>query len=227
MLSEFLETYGLIAIFAVMLLKEMGVPVPIPTDLIMLGVATQAAQNRMPLGLAFLALLVPMLIGGSFQFAMARGPGRRVIYRLGRFIGLTEARLNAMMARVRQGGTAAVTLGLSTPGLRIPTTPASGLADLPAGRYFPGLLIGNLVFLGWHFALGYAGGAAIAQLHLSPSIIITIVVLVLAFGFLVAAINRRRRKAHHHEHPTLASFGDWANAACPVCATVNLLQKTN
>ncbi len=77
------------------------------------------------------SLLILMLLGGLFQDTVARGPGRRFIYRIGKFIGLTPQRLDVMMARVRKGGSAAVALGLTMPGLRIATTPASGLADLP------------------------------------------------------------------------------------------------
>ena len=225
MFNDFLDTYGLMAVFALMLLKEMGIPLPVPADLIMLGVAAQTAQGRFPLVAAFLAILLPMVLGGTFQFLMARGPGRRLIYRLGRFIGLTEARLNRMMERVQRGGTAAVTLGLSTPGLRIPTTPASGLANLAAARYFPGLLLGSTIFLGWHFAIGYAGGAALERLHVSTPVLIAIIVGVLALGFGVALISRCRKQAHHQEHAALASFGEWANASCPVCATMNLMQR--
>lgn len=44
--NQFLDAYGLIAIFSIMLLKELGVPIPIPGDLIMLAAAARAAQGR-------------------------------------------------------------------------------------------------------------------------------------------------------------------------------------
>ena len=77
MLNEPLETYGLWAVFVVMLFKEMGIPLPVPADLIMLSVAAQTAQGRFPFALSFAVILVPMLIGGCVQFLFARGPGRR------------------------------------------------------------------------------------------------------------------------------------------------------
>jgi len=52
-LARFLDIYGLIAIFAVMLLKEIGIPVPVPSDLIMLAAASQAAAGKYAVGLAF------------------------------------------------------------------------------------------------------------------------------------------------------------------------------
>jgi membrane protein DedA with SNARE-associated domain len=221
-LDTFLAAYGLLAVFVVMLLKEFGIPVPIPGDLIMLGVAAQAASSQFDVALAFLVIFVPMLIGGMFQYAVARGPGRRLIYRIGRFIGLTQARLDVMMERVRRGGSAAVAIGLSTPGVRIATTPASGLANLEPRRYVPGLIAGSAFFLGWHFALGYAGGAAIEALNIPTPVLIGIGVAVLGFGVLAAVIRYRRKS---RTKPTLGeTYTIWADACCPVCASVTLMQ---
>ncbi len=219
-----LDTYGLLAVFVIMLLKEFGVPVPIPGDLIMLGVAARAAQGRMSPVEAFLVILVPMLVGGFTQYTIARGPGRAFIYRIGRFIGLTQARLDRMMDRVRRGGTTAVIVGLTTPGLRIATTPASGLANLAPRTYVPGLVLGSTFFLGWHFAIGYAGGAALARsmflrlhwLHCSSGVVL--------FG-IGAVLMARRRKARLRQPETpLESFASWADASCPVCAALTLMQ---
>lgn len=221
-IQTFLDTYGLLAVFCIMLLKEFGLPVPIPGDLIMLGVAAQAAQGSLSPVLAFAAIFVPMLMGGMVQFTLARGPGRRVIYRLGRLIGLTPARLDRVMERMRRGGTTAVAIGLTTPGLRIATTPASGLADLPARVFLPGLVAGSAFFLGWHFAIGYAGGAALAALNLPAPVLIGIVVGVLALGVTATLIARRRARRRHQYLNASESFANWADASCPVCAALTL-----
>jgi membrane protein DedA with SNARE-associated domain len=221
-LESFLATYGLLAVFVVMMLKEFGIPVPIPGDLIMLGVAAQAAAGEFTILAAFLVIFIPMLIGGMFQYSMARGPGRALVYRVGRYIGLTPDRLDKMMDRVRRGGVAAVAIGLTTPGVRIATTPASGLAKLEARRYIPGLIAGSAFFLAWHFVIGYAGGAALEALQLPAPVLIGIVVAVLAFGVLAALIRHRRRS---RAKPTVGeTYAIWADACCPVCATMTLLQ---
>jgi hypothetical protein len=43
-LESFLDTYGLVAACALMLVKATGVPIPIPGDVILLGIAARAAQ---------------------------------------------------------------------------------------------------------------------------------------------------------------------------------------
>lgn len=52
-LTTFLELYGLTAIVAVMLFKSIGVPIPIPSDVIMLVAAAGAAQGRFVLWQTF------------------------------------------------------------------------------------------------------------------------------------------------------------------------------
>lgn len=227
--NQFLNTYGLFAIFVVMLLKEIGFPVPIPADLIMLGAAASAAAGQFDAQggfvAAFFVILIPMFIGGTVQFAIARGPGRALVYRIGKYIGLTQARLDKAMNAVRKGGTAAVTVGLTTPGVRIATVPASGLANLPARVFVPGLILGSAFFLGWHFALGYVGGLALSLLNLPPIVWAGILVVVVALGIVGWRYARKRSKGRGDEIGSGEAFLDWADAACPACIAIALSQQ--
>lgn len=229
--NQFLNTYGLIAIFVIMLLKEIGIPVPIPSDLIMLGAAASAAAGKFDgqggFVAVFLVILIPMFVGGLVQFVIAKGPGRAFVYRIGKYIGLTEARLEKAMNAVRRGGTTAVTIGLTTPGLRIAMVPASGLADLSLAVFAPGLLIGSAIFLAWHFAIGYLGGLALALLTLPIWALALIVIVVLALGIVGWRFARRRNQG---EKPTDAitsgeTYLAWADASCPACIAITLVRQ--
>ncbi len=103
-LTHLLDAYGLIAIFAVMLLKETGIPVPIPGDLIMLGAASQAATGKFALWQAFGVILVAMVAGGWVQYWLVGRLGRSFLYRFGRYIGLNQDRLDRAADAVRRGG---------------------------------------------------------------------------------------------------------------------------
>ena len=226
-LGQFLDTYGLLAVFLIMLLKEIGVPVPVPADLIILGAAARAAGGKESGVAVFLAILIPMIIGGFVQYAIVRGPGRSFIYRIGKFIGLTKARLDRAMNAVRRGGMAAVALGLTTPGVRIATVPASGLADLPPSIFIPGLIAGSAFFLAWHFAIGYLGGVLLAVLDLPAPVIIALVVVVGILGAAGWLFIRRRRAAAKGATPESASetYAAWADASCPACIAISLIRE--
>ncbi|MBI3915056.1 MAG: hypothetical protein HY327_12835 [Chloroflexi bacterium] len=225
-LNQFLETYGLAAIFAILLLKEIGAPIPIPGDLILLGAAGSAAQGRFNVIVAFIVIVIALLLGGAIQYGIARGPGRAFIYRAGRLIGLSQTRLEQMIERVRRGGTTAVALGLTTPGVRIATTPASGIANLPTGVFIPGLIAGSTFFVAWHFAIGYFGGALLALLNVSGIFVVGLILAVLVFGIIGWLVVRRiaRRRA---ETRTLAeTYSAWAEASCPACIAITLIRES-
>jgi membrane protein DedA with SNARE-associated domain len=221
--DQFLDSYGLIAVFGIMLLKEIGIPVPIPSDLIMLGAAARAASGRFPFLAVFLAILIPMLVGGAVQYSVAKGPGRRLIYRIGSHIGLSKDRLDRAMNTVRKGGAVAVGVGLTTPGIRIAIVPASGLADLPLAAFVPGLIAGSLAFLGLHFVIGYAGGALLTLVNLPVPVIAGIAVAIFALG--IAGWLAIRRTSSTDSGSRHNPLGDWSEAACPVCLAVTLMQE--
>ncbi|TAH51583.1 MAG: hypothetical protein EYC68_09460 [Chloroflexota bacterium] len=227
--NQFLDQYGLLAIFIIMLLKEIGFPVPIPADLIMLGAAASAAAGQFDAQggwiAVYLVILIPMFIGGIVQFSLARGPGRAFVYRVGKYIGLTEARLEKAMNAVRKGGTTAVTVGLTTPGVRIATVPASGLANLSFAVFLPGLILGSAFFLGWHFALGYLGGLALTLLSLPPLVLAAILLAVIALGIIGWRVARRRSKGKAEEIGAGEAYLEWADASCPACIAIALTRQ--
>ena len=221
--TEFLDTYGLAAIFVIMLCKEAGIPIPIPGDIIMLGAAARAAEGTYDVLHVIVAFEAAALLGATTQFLVARGPGRQIIYRFGRYLGLTADRLNRATAAVQKGGIMAVGLGLMTPGVRIATVAASGLAGLPLRTFLPGLVIGSSAFFAAHLVLGYAGGplvqAALGAVNLP---VLLFVALVLALGLAGWLIRSRWMRG---QRAGAAAALAWSEAGCPACTAVGLLRR--
>src|SRR6266704_5508573 len=124
----FLVQYGVAAIFIVLLVKSLGVPIPIPADLIILTAALRAAQGKLILWQACIAILIALVLGGLIQFVLVRGPGRGLLYRFGRYIGLTSPRLDAASDKVKKGGILGISVAILVPGVRGAAIAASGLA---------------------------------------------------------------------------------------------------
>jgi membrane protein DedA with SNARE-associated domain len=209
-LEGFLDSYGVAAACAIMLVKAAGVPVPIPGDVILLATAARAAEGKVLLSVAFVALLVSLTVGGVLQFLLARGPARIFVVRYGERLGLTSERLDRVGARMRQGGPFGIGLAVLTPGVRTAVIPACGLAGIPLRVFLPGLAIGSAVDLALHFAIGIAGSSIFAVV-VQPSPILIVIVLALiglAAWFFLA---RRRRMS------TSAALRGWEQATCPVC----------
>lgn len=217
--DTFLLQYGLAAIFILMFVKSAGVPIPIPGDLIILTAAAHAAahQSLLELSQAFVVILVAVVLGGMIQFILVRGPARGLLYRFGRYIGLTEVRLDAASARVKKGGAVGVSLAILVPGVRAAAVTASGLANIPLRTFVPGLIIGSTLFLILHLFLGYAGGALLTTLAnvLPLPQLLAVGLLLLAFGIWVFAF--RRQSKNIQSEANAESLEVWNEGICPVC----------
>jgi membrane protein DedA with SNARE-associated domain len=214
-MESFLETYGLLAAVALMLTKAAGVPIPIPGDVILLATAARAAEGKLLLWQAFLALLVALSVGGVVQFLVARGPGRNLVIRYGRRLGLSQERLDRVAATVQRGGLLGIGLAILTPGLRTAAVPACGLAGIPLRSFVPGLVLGSGADLGLHFALGYVGATVLASLASGGWLL---VVGLLGVGLIAWVLVVRRRRATAAEAAVA-----WTQATCPVCLVVGSL----
>jgi membrane protein DedA with SNARE-associated domain len=227
-LEAFLDSYGLAAIFGIMLLKSIGVPIPIPADVVMLAASARAASGRLNLGAAFVALLVALAVGGVIQFSLVRGVGRGLILRYGRFLGITPQRLDAVAQRLEKGGVLGIGLAILTPGVRSVAVPACGLAGIALLRFAAGLLVGSAVFLALHFFLGVLGGSVLGQIGqaVSPAAVLIAVVILLAVGFGVWYFIRRRQHPHDSAREVLAAAaGAWHEATCPVCLALGAVER--
>lgn len=217
--NSFLVQYGLIAIVVLMLVKSVGVPIPIPADVIILATAAQAAMGQIVLWQAFTAILLTIVVGGLIQFGLARGPGRTLLYRFGRYIGLTSRRLDAASNKIKKGGLLAISAAILVPGVRGAAIVASGLADLPLRTFLPGLIVGSTAFLALHFSLGYLGGSllgSITRFLPAPWVLLLVLVLLIAV-YVLWVVARRRQKTLALDETKAESLEILHEGFCPVC----------
>jgi membrane protein DedA with SNARE-associated domain len=205
-------------------------PVPIPADLIILTAAARSAQRKLIAWQVLIALLVALVLGGLIQFVLARGPGRGLLYRFGRCIGLTSSRLDAASARVQKGGALSMSIAILVPGVRGAAIAASGLAHMPLRTFLSGLIVGSAVFLALHFSLGFLGGSLFTLigrvLPLSWATLLALALLVIVFA-LWAVAYRRKKTARHEVGGEALEL--WYEGICPACLALyaaNQLQAT-
>ncbi len=206
---------GLLAIVGLILIKEAGLPIPIPGDLIVIGAGVAAGRGDLDPVVALVALVVASIVGGVVQFGLLRSVARPALLRLLSKVASTD-RIDGQAERLRRGGARSVAVARSTPGVRIVAIAASALADLPASVFVAGLAIGNALFIAAHFGLGYLLGEPVLTVvggALGPLAVAGIGLAILgAVGWII--LGRRRRGT---ESRTLAVVGDWADACCPAC----------
>jgi membrane protein DedA with SNARE-associated domain len=212
------EPAALLAIVGLILVKEAGVPIPVPGDLIVIGAGVAAGRGELDPGVALIAIVLASIAGGVVQYGLLRSVARPVLLRLlGRF-GSAE-RVDRQTERLRRGGARSVAVARSTPGVRIVAVAASALAGIPALAFLSGLAIGNALFITAHFGLGYVVGEPIVAAvggALGPLAVAAVGLAVLgAVGWVILGRLRGRRATS-----PLPAVAAWADACCPACLTL-------
>jgi membrane protein DedA with SNARE-associated domain len=228
-----MDIASLITLLALLLVKEAGVPIPVPGDLLVLGAGIAAAGRGLDALAELVAILLVGYVGGGLQFSLVRGTLRRPLLRILARVGVPPSRLDALAGWLKVRGSRGVALARMTPGLRIGAIAASGLAALRFPVFMRGLAAGNAVFVGGHFLLGFAVGAPALRLlsgagGLAPAAALTL--LVAAAGAAGWRRLARRGRAASAEpapisEPAGTGYGDWADAACPACLAFALLGR--
>ncbi len=191
-----MEPVGLFAVAGLILVKEIGLPIPIPGDLLVVGAGIAAAHGQIDPIVGLVVIVVAGLIGGCIQFLLLRGAARRVLLPLMARVGIGPARLDPATERLRRRGARGVAVARATPGLRIVAIAASALAALPFPVFVTGLVVGNTLFVTGHYLLGMVAGEAALQIVGSVlgtvGLIVIVVVLLAALGAAGWWLLRRR-----------------------------------
>src|ERR1051326_2786959 len=84
------QTGGL---FTVILLEEIGVPLPAPGDVAITYGGYLTTTGAIPYPLAYVAVVSGAVIGATINVTISRRYGRPFIRRFGRYVGITEEKL--------------------------------------------------------------------------------------------------------------------------------------
>ena len=219
-----MDIYAALGLAALLFIKEAGVPIPIPGDLLVIGAGVASAGNSVGALVTLAVILIAGYAGGSLQFVLARGALRKPLIALLTKVGVPRARIDALADRLQRGGARGVAIARATPGVRVPAIAASGIAALTMRDFEPGLVAGNTLFVGAHFLLGFIVGVPAVAFIQSAGTTLAIGAFVAfavigAIGWLVV---RRRRSVRGEGALT---FSAWADACCPACLTLALVDS--
>jgi membrane-associated protein len=212
-----MEGAAILGLIGLIMVKELGVPMPVPGDLLIIGSGAYLAGDLPAAGVALAAILVAGYVGASVQFFLFGTALRRPLLAGLARLGISPARLESLSDRFRAAGVKAVALTRMTPGVRIAVVPAAALAAIPYSVFLPGIVVGNGVFVTAHFAGGYLLGnyaREVVQRVTNPMVITVIVLIILAIGGLFA-LRRRYLRANRTD-----SYECWADCSCPACVVV-------
>ncbi len=203
---SFATTNALPALFVVVLLEEAGIPIPVPSDMLILLAGVAGVDRGLGFMLAVVAVAVAgALIGSSILYVFMRHGGRRFVARHGRLVFLGPKRVARMERWFREHHRHALLLGRLIPGLRIPATALAGISGLPYRRYLPAATVAAFIWAATFLGLGvaaHAEGPFLLQVLLGtiktvtlPMFVLIVVLVVLDALLSWLLLARRRLKA--------------------------------
>jgi len=165
--AELIGHWGYLVLFLLVILGNMGLPLPEETILVLAGYMVWRGQLRLPLVLA--VGVISAAAGDNLGYWLGHRYGRAALQRHALWILGKPERLEAMQAFVERRGAFAVFAARFIPGLRFSAGPLAGALGL---RFLPFLganLLGAATYVpvavGAGYAIGYGLGPYVERLR--------------------------------------------------------------
>ena len=162
-LAPALDHYGYLAVGGLVVLEDFGVPVPGETILIAAAVYAGAGQlNVVAVGAI---ALVAAVVGDNIGFAIGDFGGRRLVARFGRYVFLTERRLERAEQLFSRHGGKIVTVARFVEGLRQLNGIIAGVSKMSWRRFLVFNAIGATAWVALWLTIGYVAGNHIDSIY--------------------------------------------------------------
>jgi membrane protein DedA with SNARE-associated domain len=153
---DWISRYGYPGLFALLMFGIAGLPIPDETLLMFSGYLI--SQGRLNPLLSFAFSFAGSVSGISISYAMGRFVGQPVLFRYGRFVGITPAHLDRVRSWYRRRGEWVLMLGYYVPGVRHFTALVAGMSRLDYRVFSLFAYSGAAIWVATFLAIGYFVG---------------------------------------------------------------------
>ena len=176
--------YGYLAIFVLLILGIVGLPIPDETLLTFTGYLIYRGELSMPL--AFAAAAAGSASGMTISYTLGRSFGLALLHRFGKHVHLTPERLARAHAWFERIGHWALTVGYFIPGVRHLTAYAAGMTEVAPHQFALFAYSGTVLWVTAFLSLGYFLGERwkVVELHVERYLVgLSIALAVLLGGY--------------------------------------------
>src|SRR5262249_22922255 len=184
-LSAFILKYGYMAIFSLVFLQEIGVPNPIPNELVLLFSGYLTSIGQLHFTTVLLTVITADALGSSVLYITFYSCGQRVLQKWPRVI--PTSKLTSLTARVSHKDRWSIYVGRHIPFLRGYTAVAAGLLKISPTIFLPAVLLSALTWSGGYVIagklLGHKYEDMTSKLGIGKGILVWLILLCI-IGFL-------------------------------------------
>jgi membrane protein DedA with SNARE-associated domain len=162
-LAPLLNSYGYLAVGVLLFLEDFGVPAPGET--ILIAAAVYAGAGQLNIVLVVLVGFLAAVAGDNVGYAIGHYGGRPLVLRFGRYVFLTEERLDKAERFFARHGGKVITIARFVEGLRQANGVVAGLAEMSWRRFLAFNALGAALWVVTWSAVGYFAGAHIEAIY--------------------------------------------------------------
>ncbi len=145
-LIKFISDYGYYAIFILIFLQEIGVPNPVPSELILIFSGYLIFNGMLSLPIVFLVVVFADFMGTNLLFFIFYFFGLYIIQHKPKWIPISEKTIVKFSKKISKGGLWAVFIGRLTPYLRGYTSVFTGLLHIEPRKFLPIALLSAIIW---------------------------------------------------------------------------------
>lgn len=201
--QAFVRGHVVLAPMLLLLVEEMGAPLPVPGDVIIAYVGYGISKtSTVPVWEAALVGLLAVLLGSTVLFHLSRRYGQVVIRWLGRFIFLKQSHIDRAEGLFKRYGVWAIIFGRHIPGMRIPITIFAATSGVRYRTFILSTFVSTVGWVFFYLKVGYRFGGDFQELFRRDTGITVAVMVGLALVFVglhLLGAYRERRAARDGE----------------------------
>ena len=198
-LSAYIATYGYIAIFALVFVQEIGVPNPVPNELVLLCSGYLTSVGKLDLMPVLLTVAAADTIGSTLLYVIFYSIGQRLLQKWSHV--LPTRKLAYLTARVSHQDRWSIYVGRLMPFMRGYTAVAAGLLKIPPRIFLPAVLVSALTWSGGYVMagrfLGHEYAKVVAKLSLGKFVFVGLALLCV-IGFFCPRLYQWLKQSRTH-----------------------------
>lgn len=194
LIIHWISTYGYAAIYVLLMLGIVGLPIPDETMLVFSGYLI-AQGHLQPVPTVIVAFL-GSASGITLSYVIGRTLGLGVVHKFGRYMHLTDERLQKVHGWFDRVGHWALLIGYYIAGVRHLTALIAGTSKLEYRSFALFAYTGALIWACTFLAIGYFFGEhwqQVAELIHKNLLLVSVVVIVLAIAYVMFRRYRSRK----------------------------------
>ena len=153
-LLGFVNHYGYLAIFLLVFLQEIGIPNPVPNELVLLFAGALTVIGGLSFWLTLLTAVTADVVGTTILFSVFYFFEHLIMEKISRWKGVNE-KLEKIKERLLQRGQWGIFLGRMMPYVRGYVSVAAGILNIPYKKFLPMVVLPAILWTGGYITLGH------------------------------------------------------------------------